>query len=68
MFESGEILNRLRRARASAAIAVSLSFAAALPSAVASDILVARHGGSGKPDDNEFNIIELDKPLANGEK
>jgi hypothetical protein len=47
---------------------LSLSFAAALPSAVASDILVARHGGSGKPDDNEFNIIELDKPLANGGK
>ena len=47
---------------------MSLSFAAAVPSAVASDILVAPHGGSGKPDDNEFNIIELDKPLTNGGK
>ena len=27
---------------------------------------VGRHAGSGKPDDNEFIIIELDQPLANG--
>jgi len=29
---------------------------------------VGRHAGSGKPDDNEFIIIELDQPLANGGK
>jgi len=29
---------------------------------------LGRHAGAGKPDDNEFIIIELDQLLANGGK
>ncbi|TMA87148.1 MAG: hypothetical protein E6J74_30580 [Deltaproteobacteria bacterium] len=42
MFETTEIFNQLRRVKASVVIAASLSFAAAVPPAIASDILVGR--------------------------
>src|SRR5258706_3319221 len=42
MFESGQIFKMIRRAKASVLIAASLSFTAAVPPAMASDMLVGR--------------------------
>jgi len=42
MFETSKIFHRLRRAKAQAVISASLSFAVAVPPAIASDILVGR--------------------------